>query len=270
MVYGMPDSSPEPALFSDGDVEYIRLRSMEAAYDDESIAVFGTIGVSAGWRCLDVGAGAGSVAIAMKERAGSVWALDINAEHLRKLESVEFRVIEADLTAALAQSDIIPDGLDLVHSRLLFGLFRDPVNEILGLCSRLKPGGWIYIEEFDDITFSAASGSRRSIDLHRKVVDAKNAAWARKGLDSYVGRQVLQWIHFAGIERAEAFGSCKVRLSGTDQIRPWALSLPGMRDALIREGLTSDEFEEYREQLERPGFSYLSPTMIRTFGQSRR
>jgi 2-polyprenyl-3-methyl-5-hydroxy-6-metoxy-1,4-benzoquinol methylase len=52
------------------DVERARLRLLEEYHDPLSCAELDAIGVAEGWRCLDVGAGGGSVTGMLAERVG--------------------------------------------------------------------------------------------------------------------------------------------------------------------------------------------------------
>ena len=72
---------------SEADVEDedTRLRLIEQASDPTTFAHLDRIGVGAGWRCLEVGAGGGSVAAWLGERVGPtghVLALDLDLRHL--------------------------------------------------------------------------------------------------------------------------------------------------------------------------------------------
>jgi predicted O-methyltransferase YrrM len=70
-----------------------RLASLEALFDPGTVRVLGGLGVGPGWRCLEVGAGGGSVAAWLGERvrpSGRVLATDL----------VRFRTILADPTFA--------------------------------------------------------------------------------------------------------------------------------------------------------------------------
>lgn len=68
-------------------VEHERLALMEQIFDPYSVRNLDRIGVAEGWQCLEVGAGAGSVARAMADRAGAgnVVATDLAVELLAPL-----------------------------------------------------------------------------------------------------------------------------------------------------------------------------------------
>jgi cyclopropane fatty-acyl-phospholipid synthase-like methyltransferase len=67
--YEMPD---DEYVFADRELlhESQRLHFLEAGLDPVTVACFETIGVAPGWRCLEVGAGAGSMARWLAQRVG--------------------------------------------------------------------------------------------------------------------------------------------------------------------------------------------------------
>ncbi|MGH3758127.1 MAG: SAM-dependent methyltransferase, partial [Actinophytocola sp.] len=52
-------------------VEHDRLMLLQEVFDPFSARLLDRVGVAAGWRCLEVGAGAGSVARMLADRAGA-------------------------------------------------------------------------------------------------------------------------------------------------------------------------------------------------------
>jgi SAM-dependent methyltransferase len=94
-----------------------RLRQFEAWGDRYTIRRLESIGIPAGWRCLDVGAGSGSVATLLAHRvgpSGTVVAADIDLRFLTNLPpNVEVR--RHDITT----SDLESKSYDFVHFRAL-------------------------------------------------------------------------------------------------------------------------------------------------------
>ena len=67
--------------------ELARLRLIEQEIDSITIRHLTTVGVGEGWRCLEVGAGAGSIARWLAERVGptgAVVAVDIMFRSVRR------------------------------------------------------------------------------------------------------------------------------------------------------------------------------------------
>src|SRR5205807_3776967 len=95
--------------------ELERLQALETIFDPSSQAVLESLGLAAGWRCLDVGAGAGSVSRWLAEQVGpggTVVAADIEPSLLRRLAGPNVVVTEHDLAAG----PFPESGFDLVHA----------------------------------------------------------------------------------------------------------------------------------------------------------
>src|SRR5215469_15900781 len=93
-----------------------RLAAIEGGLDGSSIACLTAIGVAPGWRCLEVGAGAGSIARWLCKRVtstGSVGATDLESSFPDQLKATNLEVRRHDIT-----SDSLKDeAFDLVHAR---------------------------------------------------------------------------------------------------------------------------------------------------------
>jgi SAM-dependent methyltransferase len=105
----------------------------------------GAAGDLAGRRCLELGAGGGSIAAWLADRAGPgghVLATDLNPRHLRTGRG--YAVLRHDLV-----TEPVPEPpWDLIHARLV--LMHLPARrEILGrLVAALAPGGVLLLEEW--------------------------------------------------------------------------------------------------------------------------
>jgi predicted O-methyltransferase YrrM len=84
----MPSDNRYVLADVEADAELERLHLLEAGCDPGTIRCLETIGVTAGWRCLEVGAGAGSIARWLAQRvgpAGQIVAVDIDPRYLTGL-----------------------------------------------------------------------------------------------------------------------------------------------------------------------------------------
>lgn len=123
--------------------EHRRLRLLEASFDPFSFRQLESLGVRPGWRCLEVGAGAGSVAARMAELAGpeNVVATDLSLAFLGPLADLGVTVLHHDVT-----TDDAPGEFDVIHSRFVLEHLPERDAVIERLSSWLKPGGWLLVE----------------------------------------------------------------------------------------------------------------------------
>src|SRR5882724_5901840 len=106
------------AADADAGDELARLRLIEDECDPQTFRYLETIGVGEGWRCLEVGAGAGSAVRWLSERVGPkgrVVATDIDPRFIGDLREPNIQVRRLDITC----DDVEPGYYDLVHSRCL-------------------------------------------------------------------------------------------------------------------------------------------------------
>jgi SAM-dependent methyltransferase len=124
-----------------------RLALLEAARDPGTQRRLEAIGVTSGWRCLEIGAGRGSIARWLSERvgpAGSVVAADIDTRFLTGLpDNVEVRPVD------IRNDELEPRRYDLVHCRAFLMHMPEPDDTIARLAAALKPGGLLLAEEGD-------------------------------------------------------------------------------------------------------------------------
>ncbi|RJQ89248.1 class I SAM-dependent methyltransferase [Amycolatopsis panacis] len=123
--------------------EHRRLRLLEESFDPFSFRQLDSAGVRPGWQCLEVGAGAGSVAARLAELAGpeNVVATDLSHAFLGPLAELGVRVLHHDVT-----TDDAPGEFDLIHTRFVLEHLSDRATVIKRLASWLKPGGRLLIE----------------------------------------------------------------------------------------------------------------------------
>jgi SAM-dependent methyltransferase len=108
--------------------------------------------VQPGWRCLEVGAGRGSMAAWLAERAGpagQVVATDIDTRYLARLDLPNLEVVQHNILDDPLDA-LGPGSFDLVCTRLvLFWLAGRQEQAIGQMVACLRPGGWLIDEEGD-------------------------------------------------------------------------------------------------------------------------
>ncbi len=129
------------------ETESDRLGLLESSRDPGTMRQLEELGVGPGWRCLEVGAGRGSIARWLAEQVspgGSVTAADIDLRFLTDMpEDVEVRALD------IREDEIEAEAYDLVHCRALLMHLPDPAETLTKLSAALKPGGLLLAEEPD-------------------------------------------------------------------------------------------------------------------------
>lgn len=174
-------------LFHDASdaAELERLRMLESVFDEKSRRWLASSGPLAGRRCLEVGAGAGSIAEWLGSEVGatgSVMAVDTNARFIRRLEP-KIAVLEGELRAAALPAR----SFDLVHARYVLIHNADSSAVLDAMVQALKPGGVLVLEEPD---FSAAAALTGPASLKRSfesVQRALAATFAERGMNYAFG-----------------------------------------------------------------------------------
>jgi SAM-dependent methyltransferase len=107
-----------------------------------------SLGVGPGWRCVDVGAGAGTVARWLAEQvgpSGHVVATDRDPRLLRGLAGARVEVRCADIT----REPLREAGFDLVFARAVLCHLPERDRAVRHMLAGLRPGGLLVVHDFD-------------------------------------------------------------------------------------------------------------------------
>lgn len=151
------------------------------AYDDITVARLKALGVGPGWRCLDVGAGTGTVSLRLLQECGvtSVVAVDRDARFLTARRVPGLDVREADVTAA----GFVSGRFRLVHARFVLMHLPEYRRMIADLAALVEPGGVLVLSDAVDLT-----GDRTPTTPY---TTAMTAMW--QGLRDTIGTDVT-WV----------------------------------------------------------------------------
>ncbi|MFJ9626100.1 class I SAM-dependent methyltransferase [Streptomyces sp. NPDC101175] len=164
------------ALSKDTPAERERLRLLQEWGDPDTRRALRAVGLGTDWRCLEIGAGAGSVArwIAGQCPEGSVTAVDIDTRYLD--DSAPANLVTR--TGDIRQLDFPEGSFDLVHSRLTFCHLPEREELVARAVRWLKPGGWLVLG--DPMCLPAALSVHPPI---RRFFAALEEGWAAQGSD---------------------------------------------------------------------------------------
>lgn len=245
-----------------------RLRALEAVLDRGTFRHLEGRGVRAGWHCLEVGAGAGSVAHWLAERVGpggSVLATDLDTTPLRDLRHPALEVRVHDL-----MRDPLPEArFDLVHVRLVLAWLPDAALAVARLVAALKPGGWLVGEDLDfvsavpapDMDADAAALFARVLDAHLDVLTTNT------GLNPQHGRRLRSLFEEAKLVDVGAEGTATMWRGGEPGGELWRLTFAQLRDLMLATGTVSAADIDRASELCRQGLSFLSPVAMTVWGR---
>jgi SAM-dependent methyltransferase len=235
-----------------------RLAGIERLWDPGSQALLERLGVDPGWRCLEVGAGGGSMVEWLADRAGAVVAADVSTRFLEAIHRPNVEVRELDVL-----NDAIGDGeFDLVYARLVVEHLGTQALE--RMVPALRPGGLLLLEDYD---WSAADVHPPD-PLFERVTGAVLGFMEKAGFDPRFGRRLVQELRAAGLEKVEAEGRVRLIRGATPETAFYRLSLQALRDSLVESGaLTKDETDEALARTDDPEAVYLSPIMVAAWGR---
>jgi SAM-dependent methyltransferase len=220
------------------------LSLLEELFDPATVRRLAGVGVAAGWRALEVGAGRGSIAGWLAERVGDqghVVATDIDTGLLDELGDARVEVIRHDVLA----DDFPSNSFDLVHCRALLVHLTDPDRALRRMADWLKPGGVLVAEEpWTDVARLAPD-----------PVVAEAAEALGQTLDGSFARRLPLALREAGFERIAADADLRFFEGGTDHAAFFRTVLEGACGRLVAAGsMEAEEVRRLQRQFDDPGF----------------
>ncbi len=245
--------------------ELERLRLLEARYDPVTRDRLRTAGPLAGARCLEVGAGAGSVARMLADLVGPtglVVATDADPRFLRNIEVDNIEVWEHDILA----DDLEPAAFDLVHCRALLRHLPEPERALARMATALRPGGWLLVEDADFTPFGAADPDHPLAATLDRVAGAflNQPAGA---MELNFGARLPGLVEGLGLVEGGAEALSFVRHGGSPESRFMAHSTQPARQHLLERGVTAAELDAVMAALADPSFAFIDSLNVGAWGR---
>jgi SAM-dependent methyltransferase len=245
-----------------------RFDALAALYDPMTVGHFDLLGVGAGWRCLEIGAGGGSVVRHLSERVGPtgrILATDIEPRFLDPL---------ADLgNVDVCRHDVVVDPLpeaefDLIHARLVLIHIPERLAVLRRVVQALRPVGWLLIEDGDGIVSAQSCFDPRTEPDHlaNRIRSGLLDLLAGRGVDFTFGRSLPRLLRAEGL--IDVAGDGYVAFS--DVVRKLeranVLQLRGM---FLETGIVTEaEMQGFLDWLDEPGNAPLAaPLLMSAWGR---
>lgn len=238
-----------------------RLALLEQCYDAGTIRRLDNLGVEAGWRCLEVGAGGGSITQWLCARVGPlgrVLATDLDTRFVEKLDDKNLDVRQMDL-----RTDELPAAaFDLVHARAV--LMHIPQREQIfeALLATLRPGGWLLLEDAGHFAVSALGTG-----LYPEVAKASFAGMTQAGVAFEWARQLPGLLHRH--ELVDVGADCEVPLfeGGSAAAEFLRISVSQLWEQGMVMGITADQLAEWNTLVSQPGRWFPGLAIVSAWGR---
>lgn len=243
-----------------------RHSQLPAILDGPTFARLSTVGDLVGRRCLEVGAGGGSVARWLAERvgpSGRVLATDLNPRHMTSPEGYD--VLRHDLV-----TDPMPEGpWDLIHARLVLLHIPQRHDVLVKLAAALAPGGALVIEDWATSlgSFVLAAPDRAAEDLVNKYqalltghvlpASGNDPTWATRAHAAMLA---------AGLVRVDTAITARSWPGGTAGALLIATNVQQVRDEFVSAGLSVEEIDRLRDLATDPRLVVRDALMFSTIG----
>ena len=239
-------------LFDHGEKsERKRLAIMAAGGDPGTIACFESLGVTEGWHCLEVGAGAGSITewlCGRVGRSGRVVSTDLQTKFLEAIDAPNLEVRQHDI----GRDPLEESAFDLVHARKVLEHMPDPDPALEKMAAALRPGGWLVVEDPDLVSLRHVSGiDPEWFDRgHSAFIEALSSA----GYDPTLGIRLGDKLRGLGLVDVGLRGAGG-ESGGGDKPSVLALTLERVRDRILDMGLLSnEEIDRFLRDVRSPDF----------------
>jgi 2-polyprenyl-3-methyl-5-hydroxy-6-metoxy-1,4-benzoquinol methylase len=247
-----------------------RLGALEALFDSSSRRLLAALDLQEGMRCLEVGCGAGGIALWLAGQvgcSGHVLATDLDTRFIDGQGRANLDVLTHDVVT----DRLADDAFDLIHARAVLEHIPARDDVLRAMVAALKPGGRLLLE---DVDFGVPTASALAHYFSpgpgtapvERIYLAVAALFGAVGADASYGRRLPTALVDAGLLNVGAEVHAPVVTGGTET---WTRgTVEQLADRLIGTGLTSAaDIELFFAMTAHPSTHYLPPLMVSAWGQ---
>ena len=261
------DDDAAPYLLTNAEIETVdRFAGLDAVFDHVTRGHLRRLGLAPGARCLEVGAGSGSIARWMADEVGAsgrVLAVDLDPRWCRREGRAHLEVRRLNVVA-----DPLPVGpWDVIHERLVLHHIPERLEVLTRLTAALAPGGVILLEDLDTGEVRTVDRAGPDHELIVRVAQAFNRLLATRGAVNDFAADALRILRGHGLEGTGASGYVAIDHGGTGWATVQSANARQVRDGLIDEGVTPEELDRFLAVLADPDTIVGSSVLISTWGR---
>ena len=172
--------------------ELDRLRFQHGVWKNVTDRLLDRLHIRKGWKCLDVGAGPGFVAMDLRDRVGGegeITALEPSKFYLEWFEGEVKKRGWTNIKFLNGTAETAPlheRYYDFIFVRWVVGFVSDPEQFLSQLIKTLRPGGIIAIQDYiyEGLSLFPRGGAFEG------MADAVRAYWRSGGGDPYIAAQI--------------------------------------------------------------------------------
>jgi SAM-dependent methyltransferase len=248
--------------------ELNRVREMESLSDPSTTRHLAGLGVGTGWRCLEVGAGGGSITRWLSELVGPgglVITTDFDLRFLRDLVLPNVEVRRVDIV----NDELEIAAFDLIHCRFVLCHLGDPEAVLRRMMSALRPGGWVLLEELDATVVEGIDGTH-------PLTAAFNSSFPKRAqflrdtgiMDLSFGKSLPSLMGRVGLVEVGNEGRSNIAQGARPDSHPWLTMSERLDDYLMTEGVLSpSEVNATRDALRDESFWLRNGMTVSAWGQ---
>lgn len=252
-----------------------RLHALAALFDPVTTRHIDDLGITAGWRCWEIGAGGPSVPAWLAGRVepgGYVLATDLDTSWLAATVSTTpsptlnptFEVRHHDIGADEPPTPTF----DLVHARLVLVHVPHRDAALATMVHALRPGGWLLIEDADPALQPLLCPDEYGPEQHlaNKLRHGFRTLLAGHGADLSYGRTLPRRLRQAGLVDVRADAYFPITSPACTALE--AATIAQIRDQLVSNGIATDaEIDQHLTNLNTAPMDLATAPMISAWGR---
>jgi protein-L-isoaspartate O-methyltransferase len=245
------------------------LGALGATLDEFSTARLLKAGVVEGARCLEVGAGAGTIAVWLADQVGptgTVIATDLKPQHVPAhphLTTIQHNVVTEPLPAG---------PFDVIHVRAVLQHLPQRREVLAKLADALAPGGALVVEELEAGWGRSvlATPDPRAYEIFAEYEKALTAVLTKSGNDQTWNRMKHGAMIELGLEDVDTQGWQGSFVGGTGVCLLAYSGSKELHDRLVEAGMKADDLEAMRKLAVDPRLVLRGILLLSTVGHKPR